>query len=189
MFHALRFGEDGAIDFVNAPISSALACGVVAHYAACLGDTLASELGILSHQTPILVTMPWLRVPPGTNGGVTIMGCVWSAIGGALIGVSTVAMDVITGISPLNFFRMIFFGAVSGLVGSFIDSLLGATLQTSYWEPETKMVYHHPAKWSVSAQHIAGIDLLNNFQVNLVSVAITTAFGGWVLAPLVFQRG
>jgi uncharacterized protein (TIGR00297 family) len=189
LLHVWIYGEDKAINFSKAPLSSSLACGVVAHYAACLGDTLASELGILAHQKPVLITMPWLVVPPGTNGGITIVGCVWSAVGGAMMGAATVAMDLIANISPLNVYPMFLFGAICGLVGSVLDSFLGATLQVSYWEPETKMVYHQPAAWSVSAQRIAGVDVLNNFQVNLVSVAITTALGGWVVAPLIFRQG
>lgn len=43
------------------------------HFGCCLGDTLASELGILSTHPPILLTT--LRpVPPGTNGGLSLAG-------------------------------------------------------------------------------------------------------------------
>src|SRR5260370_8225741 len=53
--------------------------------ACCLGDTIASEIGILSKSTPRLATT-WRKVPPGTNGGMTILGTLGSAFGGALIG-------------------------------------------------------------------------------------------------------
>ncbi len=59
--------------------------GIHRHMACCLGDTFASEIGILSKSTPRLVTT-WRKVPPGTNGGMTLLGTLASACGGALIG-------------------------------------------------------------------------------------------------------
>jgi uncharacterized membrane protein len=57
------------------------------HFACCLGDTLASELGILSPTRPILITT--LRpVPPGTNGAMSLVGTAVSFLGGAVIGLS-----------------------------------------------------------------------------------------------------
>jgi uncharacterized membrane protein len=73
------------IDFANSPRPSALACSLIAHHATSLADTLASELGILSKGCPILVTNG-RKVPPGTNGGVTLMGTGCSALGGFIIG-------------------------------------------------------------------------------------------------------
>lgn len=55
------------------------------HFACCLGDTLASELGILSHSRPRLITT-LKPVPPGTNGGMSIGGTVASIAGGGIIG-------------------------------------------------------------------------------------------------------
>jgi Integral membrane protein DUF92 len=55
------------------------------HFACCLGDTLASELGILSRSPPVLVTT-FKRVPPGTNGAMSVGGTVASILGGGFIG-------------------------------------------------------------------------------------------------------
>ena len=63
---------------------SAIACGIIAHYATCLADTLASELGILSKSDPFFIVQPWKKVPPGTNGGVTLGVFFWMASDGML---------------------------------------------------------------------------------------------------------
>jgi uncharacterized protein (TIGR00297 family) len=81
--HTMR--RAGEIDFANDPRTSALACSLIAHHATSLADTLASELGILSKGRPILITT-LRRVPPGTNGGVTLLGTGCSALGGVIIG-------------------------------------------------------------------------------------------------------
>jgi uncharacterized protein (TIGR00297 family) len=187
LIHGIYFGEEKPIDFGNQSLPSKLACGIVAHHATCLSDTLASELGILARSSPVLVTQPWKKVPPGTNGGITLMGCFWSAMGGFLIGLSTVMLDSISGILPIHAIQMIAFSTCCGLVGSLVDSILGATIQQSYWDPETKLVYQSNDEKPKSSKLVAGMNLLTNEQVNLVSVGITTFFGGWVLGPLFFE--
>lgn len=169
-------------------LASSLACGIVAHHATCLADTLASELGILSASTPVLITQPWKTVPSGTNGGVTSFGFICSALGGLIIGVSTILFDYISGISPLNIIPMILFGTTCGLAGSMIDSILGATIQISYYDDEKKLVYQADDDGKPSnLKRVVGMNILNNEQVNMVSVAMTTFLGGWIIGPMFFS--
>lgn len=63
------------------------------HFSCCLGDTLASELGILSKSPPILITN-FKAVPPGTNGAVSIGGTLASVAGGVIMG-ATVAVTLV----------------------------------------------------------------------------------------------
>ncbi|KIY46036.1 integral membrane family protein [Fistulina hepatica ATCC 64428] len=70
---------------VSGSISRALVFAVLGHFSCCLGDTLASELGILSTTPPIsIITLK--PVPPGTNGGVSALGTFASIAGGAVMG-------------------------------------------------------------------------------------------------------
>lgn len=186
LIHGVYYGEEKPIDFVEYAMASKLTCGVVAHHATCLADTLASELGILAKNSPVLVTQPWKTVPPGTNGGVTPLGCFWSALGGFLMGLSTIVFDSISGISPLHAIPMLVFSTCCGLIGSLLDSLLGATIQQSLYDPDSKLVYQSNDEVKSATKVVSGINILTNEQVNLVSVAMTTFLGGWVLAPLFF---
>ncbi len=54
-----------------------------------MGDTLASELGILSKSPPLLITT-FKRVPPGTNGAMSVLGTAVSILGGGFIGLTFV---------------------------------------------------------------------------------------------------
>jgi uncharacterized membrane protein len=125
------------------------------NYAAVAADTFSSELGILATSQPRLITAPWQKVAPGTNGGVTITG-----IGAGLIG-SLVIAATATVLIPfcaaggdregkglfathgwalgdqITFMLSI---AAIGLGGSLLDSVLGAVLQASVVDVRTGKV-------------------------------------------------
>lgn len=116
----------------------------------------------------------------GTNGGVTPLGFAASAGGGLLVGLAFWGAALISptfaGTSGtlafhsagLQQWRLIPLGAFMGLVGSLVDSLLGATLQFSGLNRETGRV---TSQYSSSMVPIAGIPLLSNNAVNVVSAS------------------
>jgi len=72
----------------------------------------------------------------GTNGGVTIPGLVFSLLGGTAVGASYylsvlyfVDSSVLAASPPQ--WPLMLAGSIAGLVGSLLDSVLGATLQYS----------------------------------------------------------
>ena len=72
----------------------------------------------------------------GTNGGVTFAGLLFSLLGGLVIGLAYYVTLIYT-VDSLQLHRsppqwpVILWGGFAGLVGSVIDSFLGATLQYS----------------------------------------------------------
>ena len=208
-----------------------IAAAILAHHSISLADTLASEMGMahfvggttssLSPTTAAMVRLvipPFRLVPPGTNGGVTLYGTLWSIVGGLLCGAFTLCMDAISGCLPTSssstestellhyVLRVIVFGGLCGGLGSLLDSILGATLQMTYWDEEIKKVCHDSGSESTSSsstgkedsgntetskpqrKHIAGwYPLLSNAGVNFVSVVLTAILGGWVLAPMILK--
>lgn len=64
---------------------------------------------------------------------------------------------------------IILFGGVAGLLGSLIDSLLGATLQYSGLDSNGRVV----EKPDPNVKHISGYRLLDNHSVNLISSILT----------------
>jgi len=131
----------------TAPIAflAAIACAA--------GDTWASELGILAKSPPVLITT-LQRVPKGTSGGVTLRGFLVSAAGGWLIG-AVMALESVglrwpagAGAVPCapraasvpEWLVLPGLGLLAGLGGSVIDSLLGATVQRTWWDARTGKV-------------------------------------------------
>jgi len=188
VIHVIFCGEEKTINFQKHPLASTLACAILGHHATCLADTLASELGIIASQQPVLVYAPWKKVPPGTNGGITLSGTIWSCVGGSLMGLGTSLMDMLTGLE-VDVVTTVAFGSLCGLVGSYLDSLLGATIQATYYDRDKKLVYEDyvGGNTSRSVEHITGLAVLSNVSVNLLSVSITAGLGGFIFGPHLFQ--
>lgn len=95
------------------------------HFACCLGDTLASELGILSKSPPRLITTGKV-VPPGTNGGVSVAGTLASVAGGLIMGL-TLSVTLFIESSAcrqdvISLIQLMGWGALAGLLGSLVSS-------------------------------------------------------------------
>ncbi|KAG6809622.1 hypothetical protein H0H92_015500 [Tricholoma furcatifolium] len=158
-----------------------LVFAVLGHFGCCLGDTLASELGILSKSKPRLVTT-WKEVPAGTNGGMTVWGTACSVCGGAIVGL-TMALVLLWengACSSGIVVEMIGYGAFAGGFGSLVDSVLGATLQKTRYNAERGVILQDGSQAEGNA--ISGWDLLTNNQVNLASSLVTAVVLGWMTA-------
>ncbi|KAJ2964826.1 hypothetical protein NQZ79_g381 [Umbelopsis isabellina] len=133
----------------------------IGHYACCAGDTWASEIGILNKSWPILITT-FQRVPPGTNGGISELGMLASFAGGATMGLSAAVTLALEQHCHGFAYEIVLLGAAAGLVGSLIDSVLGATVQrTLYSKKEGKIVSNANDK---NVTVISGMDILDNHQ-------------------------
>ncbi len=164
-------------------VSAILLLMFLAHYSCATADTWASEVGILSQSQPRLVTSLFLRkVPHGTNGGASGLGLAFSALGGLFIGLIYFASagfnhrDLI--LAPLC---MIF-----GMVGSLIDSILGATVQATYYSDERKCIVPRLDPSDPSIKKICGVDLISNEAVNFYSILATMALAA-ILSPYFLQ--
>lgn len=163
---------------VGGGMSRVLYYAILGQLGCCLGDTLASELGILSRSQPRLITT-LKPVPRGTNGAITLAGTMWSIIGGLLVGtgmgVSLMAENGACGWDALA--GSIGWGALAGGLGSMVDSLLGATVQETVYNPERGVVGRARAD-RAKGSRIAGRNLLSNSGVNLVSSTATALLIG-----------
>mmetsp|Transcript_27474 Transcript_27474/g.89683 ORF Transcript_27474/g.89683 Transcript_27474/m.89683 type:complete len:289 (-) Transcript_27474:125-991(-) len=160
-------GPDAPLDFSDlASAGNRLTLAYVSFFACCAGDTWASELGVLSASPPRIITQPWRTAPAGTNGGVSVLGTLASAAGGACIGACHAACLLPP--SGREALGLVWAGLVGGVGGSLLDSLLGATVQATYYDEASRMVVGRPTP---KARRVAGLPLLSNEMVNFVSTA------------------
>lgn len=110
---AFAFGEQG---------STLAAIAYISSVAVAAADTTASELGVLSDRTYLITTGE--RVPPGTDGGVSLNGTLWCVL--ASIVASYTGWLVI---EHQAFDPLVLIPAVMGVAGCMVDSLIGATLE------------------------------------------------------------
>jgi uncharacterized protein (TIGR00297 family) len=90
--------------------------------AAAMADTLSSEVGGLFDGPRLVTTLE--PVPPGTDGGVTWQGTAAGLVGAAAVG--AVSLPLVGPSLPLDVVGVV---ALGGVVGMFVDSLLGATVE------------------------------------------------------------
>ncbi len=99
--------------------------GFIGAIATATSDTLASEIGVLD-QHPRLITT-FQKVDPGTNGAVSVLGTAVGIVGAAIIGIASYLL----GIMP-NPLLAICVAIISGTVGCFMDSVLGAVFENRH---------------------------------------------------------
>ncbi len=147
-------------------------------------DTWATELGVLSHRPPRLVTTGRV-VEPGTSGGVSLLGTLSTLAGGLSIGLAAALFLLLDGIlggpgyvllgadTAQGTLVLLPVATLGGLVGSLCDSILGATLQTIYYstrrEKETERKVDPDG---APNEHLRGWKWLNNDWVNFLSSAV-----------------
>ena len=102
--------------------SPLLVVGFVASFAAKLADTFGSEIGKRWGRTTVLITT-LRRVPPGTEGAISLEGTLASAGGSALM----TLIAGILGLVPMAPVALLVVGV--GLLATLIESVIGAVAQ------------------------------------------------------------
>jgi len=131
-------------------------------------DTWASEVGTLSRKKPRLF-WSFKQVETGTSGGITLLGTIAALFGSFLI--SLFAFILLE-----QNVEMLFMISIFGLLGNFIDTLLGSTVQAKYLCLICGKSTEKGIHCENTTQKIRGIYFMNNDVVNLLSICLSTCF-------------
>ncbi len=108
---------------INLPsLGEVLKAGYIAAIATVTGDTLSSEIGVLSKEEPVLITT-LKKVRHGENGAISLLGELAGIAGALIIGISAYLL----GLACLRI--SLIAALIGGVVGFHLDSLLGALLE------------------------------------------------------------
>lgn len=139
--------------------------------AAAMADTWSTEIGTVLGGPPRLI-LGGRAVPPGTSGGVTIVGTGAGIVGAILAAVAAVVMDWNVPVAAI---------VAGGIAGLFVDSLVGATIQERRWCETCSLATEQPVHTcGTTTTHRGGLRGCNNDVVNFISTlaggAVTWAF-------------
>lgn len=159
--------------------------GFCAALAAANADTWATEIGALSKKLPVLIT-DGREVEKGTSGGISLEGILGSLGGAGIIALAACLLWRQPGGDIIGIFFAIW---AAGVIGSIVDSFLGATLQRVNFCPKCqketeKEPYHTCGTETVFKR---GWKILNNDGVNFfctLTAALTAIIligGGYLL--------
>jgi len=113
--------SNGIVPFVMAAFGNY--AGFIGSIAVATADTLASEVGVVD-KSPRLITT-FKKVPPGTDGGVSPIGTAAGIVGAGIIGIFAYFLGITA--DPFTSLKI---AVISGTFGCFVDSILGAVLES-----------------------------------------------------------
>jgi len=145
----------------------------LAAVATAMGDTLATEIGLLSPSKPKLIVKPWIEVEPGTSGGVSLLGYIASALAGLIVGLIGCMLGVVpsTEVPSPNPLYLIGVITLATLIGVTIDSIIGATIQAQYRCTVCGKLTERPVHCGKQAILIKGVRWVDNHVVNILGIA------------------
>jgi uncharacterized protein (TIGR00297 family) len=152
--------------------------GFVLSVSAMSGDTLSSEIGVLSKSNPVSIKT-FKRVERGVSGGVTLLGLAAGLAGGFLIGVFSVLFVLASNQSfQASLTLLVVFASFAGLLGSVMDSVLGVFFQALYYCPKCRVLTERKThKCGSETKLLKGVRWMDNDIVNMFSGLITSVVG------------
>lgn len=186
-------------DPANSNLQRIVFSAFVGALATVTADTWATEIGVLSSSLPRMITNGRV-VPAGTSGAVTPLGTLTALSGAIFIGIVVVAatqfLFAAAPYAPFNLnvlsnnvaatlpgISIFSIAGVSGFAGSLFDSLLGATVQATYFsEYDERQTERELDSQGSPTRLVRGWRWLNNDWVNFFA----SVLGSAVAAALAF---
>ncbi|MBN1447754.1 MAG: DUF92 domain-containing protein [Bacteroidetes bacterium] len=135
-------------------------------------DTWGTEIGVLARQTPRSI-LGGKRVPAGTSGGITLAGTAGGAAGAIVVTLSALFFLTLDATAIVAI-------TMIGVLGSLVDSVLGATLQAQYRCRVCGNLTERRRHCAMPAELTRGFRRINNDAVNFLS-ALTGILIGLLL--------
>ncbi len=144
--------------------------GFIGAVSTATADTLATEIGLLNKDQPRLITNLRKKVPAGTSGGVSLMGEIGTILGGLIIGISALLLEI------GNYNSIIIAAVISGLIGCTFDSFIGATIQGMFKCKKCQNITENKKHCGNQTIKVRGSNFIDNNMVNLMATTVGALF-------------
>jgi uncharacterized protein (TIGR00297 family) len=135
--------------------------------AAATADTWATELGTFSKRAPVSI-LTFKKVEMGTSGGISFIGTFGAFIGSLSVVMLGWAMWSWRQVDLLSW-QQVSIIILAGLLGSVVDSILGATIQAQYRCPQCGKITEKRNHCDISGiPLVRGYETINNDRVNFL---------------------
>ncbi len=143
-------------------------------------DTWGTEIGMLRPDSPVSI-VTFKRVEPGQSGGITVLGTI-GAVAGTLFTmlVAWSVSPLLRDLSPVDA-RAWLAATKCGLVGSFLDSVCGASIQAQYRCQDCGQLVERKSHCNLPATHVRGIKCVGNDLVNFASTSFAAIMAAIIL--------
>jgi uncharacterized protein (TIGR00297 family) len=151
----------------------------LASLTAVTADTWGTEIGLLAKGSPRSI-ISFKILEPGTSGAVSLTGFV-----GGLFGASLLVLSGSFWIAGTGNFLTFTIIICSGIIGSLVDSVLGATVQSQYCCTVCGKITERRVHCASPTSLISGVRWINNDEVNW-ACAIAGGMSFFLLNGLTF---
>jgi uncharacterized protein (TIGR00297 family) len=145
-------------------------------FSTATADTWATELGMRGSKRAYHI-LSFRPVAKGMSGGVSFAGVLASIVGALSFAVIPFALlpgdDLLCGLFLVAIIPIV---AVAGIIGSILDSVIGATLQAKYQRPDGSLTELR----ETNSRRISGMPFVTNDVTNLLA----TSWGGLIAVGL-----
>lgn len=168
-WQVLANGGGAAAAALLAGTAEAALWAVTASLAAAAADTWATSTGGWSRSPPRHV-LTWKKVPPGTSGGVTLLGSVGALAGALTVGAAAGLAGGSAALLPL--------ALTIGMGGMFLDSVAGALLQGKFHcDTCAQATEQRVHRCGAPTRRVAGLPWLTNDGVNALATIAAAVLG------------
>ncbi|MHA1266600.1 MAG: DUF92 domain-containing protein [Candidatus Helarchaeota archaeon] len=143
--------------------------GFIGAVATMTADTIATETGLLSKKFPRLVTNLKKEVEPGTSGGITLLGEMGALVGTLIIGGMAWLLASLRVMQTLFSYQLLIAAIFAGLLGCFVDSIFGATIQGIFQCKVCSKITEKAKHCGAKSTHLRGMAFFENNLVNFVA--------------------
>jgi len=145
---------------------------IAVSFAEANSDTWASEIGVLSKKAPVSI-LNFKKLESGMSGGVSVLGTFAAFSGSTFIAIIFALLNVIQFESYDELLQIFILISLIGFAGSIIDSVLGAGIQSGYYDKDTDIYTEKEKSNGKKNTLIKGFKIINNDVVNILSNIIT----------------